>query len=1085
MNRQEIIDSWKTSMSYAGYDIAAAYEYVIGDDSKYAQIVKPRNLWACHYPNEIIAELDGENAETAMRCLRATAAMRRDDIIESYTQIGLIKMMGFTVQDILKGNFGFLCSYNSHLSYLTTAKEIIRCFPEETEKLITVDFLEKKSILSDEKAVDVAYCIASEFVRLNIDNSKKILGFGKSLADAVYDYAKQKLNKLSVCMLFGIYKTEPRFTELFKWAVSVGTNATMLHQIVESDCETKHIMNELDLGEEYIYYAVINNFSPEAMKTESEQLAQNETMLVKMIKSAASKKNSTVLTYMYAPLMLALNNGGGKKALEEFEKYYSILCCNLLGISLNEAEKFVKSVQTDSEKAAEKLHFTSNSLSYYSNNPIYIISNLSSFSKFAYTLVFTLLKSADMHFNEDGKSVLMYIARNFCLSRQDNGICSVYEALEFIISNGIHIKNLMISTAYAESQSYRYSFENFYTEGMAQLVKAHMSEAISVYEDMESDTKMCVFWAELLCRIAGCRDTEFLLRLLRSKSKVVSKIAAETIGENEAAIRPVLEDMIPKLKGDTAVRAKGIIKKWDNARKYGADFSFASNELAEEYVCENYDKSFDKKLAFIPEESFCGVRYADMNGTAPPSLIRYIFGEYMCLDAPYTISVCTKLVERLYDVDFFKCIENIYRTWIENGSDTKYKMLVVPYCIYASNVQILDMRKQLLAWADAARGALASFAVNALAVSGSSTALMMINDIAAKFPNNMVKKAAKSAFAYAAEALGVPMDVLADKIVPNLGLDKNGEAVLDYGSRTVTVTLMPDFSLSFYDNEKGKAVKSLPKPTANDDPAKAEQAKKYASELKKQLKAVISAQQIRLMNVFRNGRSWSVNDWNALFVENPVMHKFARTLIWGIYKNGTIQGSFRYSDDGTFCDMNDDEIELPENVRISLVHPIELTADELNAWLEQLGDYEIVQPFAQITANVMTLSDTDIGEKFRITKYDGKSFTVTALTNAAKKYDLARCSVEDAGGYAGFHLIDKVLGYGFAIHGDGMYVGQSYYEKVKLAEIFFYSLEESSGDVPDTYYEYKGTDPMKISKRFVSCCLNIIESIMSEEGASV
>ena len=82
--------------------------------------------------------------------------------------------------------------------------------------------------------------------------------------------------------------------------------------------------------------------------------------------------------------------------------------------------------------------------------------------------------------------------------------------------------------------------------------------------------------------------------------------------------------------------------------------------------------------------------------------------------------------------------------------------------------------------------------------------------------------------------------------------------------------------------ERKKFVKSLPKPTSEDDPVKAETAKKELSELKKQIKAVVQTQSSRLKKVLMNGRYWSSESWNTLFVENPIMHQLLLDL-FGVY----------------------------------------------------------------------------------------------------------------------------------------------------------------------------------------------------------
>lgn len=279
-------------------------------------------------------------------------------------------------------------------------------------------------------------------------------------------------------------------------------------------------------------------------------------------------------------------------------------------------------------------------------------------------------------------------------------------------------------------------------------------------------------------------------------------------------------------------------------------------------------------------------------------------------------------------------MENIYLFWKENGAEAKKKMIMVPYCIYGSDTQILRLKTQLKDWAEASRGAIAAFVVNAIAMNGGSVALVMIDGISVKFPNNQVKNAAKAAFTFAAKALEIPEDELSDKIVPTLGFNQAGEKVLDYGPRNFTVTLMPDFSLSIFDNEKQKTIKSMPSPGANDDEVKATAAKKEFSELKKQIKATVQSQTNRLEKVLMNGRRWTVTSWNKLFVENPIMHRFATGLIWGVYDGDKLTGTFRYMEDGTFNTVDEEEYTLPEQASITLVHPIELPEDVLSGWKE-------------------------------------------------------------------------------------------------------------------------------------------------------
>ncbi|MDR1931646.1 MAG: DUF4132 domain-containing protein [Spirochaetales bacterium] len=53
--------------------------------------------------------------------------------------------------------------------------------------------------------------------------------------------------------------------------------------------------------------------------------------------------------------------------------------------------------------------------------------------------------------------------------------------------------------------------------------------------------------------------------------------------------------------------------------------------------------------------------------------------------------------------------------------------------------------------------------------------------------------------------------------------------------------------------------------------------------LKKAIQTVVQNQTARLERILPNGRLWSAEAWSKLSVKNPVMHRFALGLVWGVY----------------------------------------------------------------------------------------------------------------------------------------------------------------------------------------------------------
>lgn len=381
-----------------------------------------------------------------------------------------------------------------------------------------------------------------------------------------------------------------------------------------------------------------------------------------------------------------------------------------------------------------------------------------------------------------------------------------------------------------------------------------------------------------------------------------------------------------------------------------------------------------------------------------------------------------RLAAELNPAELALYMKEIYHFWIDEGAQAKRKWVLYAVSIHGGDTMVTEIDTQLQAWAKEGRGAMAAEAVKALALNPTPTALILVDQIARKFKKRQVKAAAAQALDYAAEQLGITREEMEDRIVPNLGFDRQMKRVFDYGKRQFKVVLTPTFSLEVYD-EKERQLKNMPTPGKTDDPELAKAANDAWRQLKKQLKMVIAAQKLRLEQALSTDRQWKTENWKALFVENPIMRQFATGLIWGVYQgkglDKTVIKTFRYMEDGTFNTVDEEEYQLPEIVDIGLVHPLELSEEELAAWKEQLSDYEIVQPIEQIERPVFRVTDEE-KEELELIRFGG--VVVNSLFLFGKLQDMGwyKGEVGDGGSFDTYYHNDQNNSVELEFSGDGI-----------------------------------------------------------------
>ncbi|MFB4317707.1 DUF4132 domain-containing protein [Actinomadura sp. 21ATH] len=257
--------------------------------------------------------------------------------------------------------------------------------------------------------------------------------------------------------------------------------------------------------------------------------------------------------------------------------------------------------------------------------------------------------------------------------------------------------------------------------------------------------------------------------------------------------------------------------------------------------------------------------------------------------------------------------------------------------------------------------------LDVLAGIGTDVALMHLDGIARRVRFKGLKTQARARIAEIAADRGLTPERLADRMVPDFGLDGDGSMVLDYGPRRFTVGF-DEALVPFVLDADGRRRKALPRPGAADDPDLAPAAHERFASVKKMARAAAADQIRRLERAMVMLRRWSAAEFRELFVAHPLVWHIARRLVWLAEADGATT-AFRVAEDRTFADLRDDAFTPPATASVGIAHPLDLGAD-LAAWREALEDYEIMQPFPQVERATYALSAEERGGP-GLTRFEG------------------------------------------------------------------------------------------------------------------
>jgi hypothetical protein len=302
-----------------------------------------------------------------------------------------------------------------------------------------------------------------------------------------------------------------------------------------------------------------------------------------------------------------------------------------------------------------------------------------------------------------------------------------------------------------------------------------------------------------------------------------------------------------------------------------------------------------------------------------------------------------------------------------------------------------------------------------LAWNQSPAAIQCLSAIARRFRTASIKRKAGQLVAAIAKQNGWTTVQLADRSIPDAGLDARGQLELRYlarGSEQVTrrfsATLLPDCSLQLTDAD-GQPLKTLPKPRKDEDAAAAKRASEQLNLAKKEIKPTLAQQTARLFDAMCAQRAWSFAEWDQCFHRHPIASRLASGLVWRAEQPDHQPLWFRPLGDGALTSAAGDPVLLPADSAVRLAHASQLPAEQLAAWREHLHEFELAPSFPQLERAPYAPTEQQLDDTC-IEQFQGYAIESFTLRRVAEKRGFDRGSPEDGGWFYSYRRAFAELG---------------------------------------------------------------------------
>ncbi len=369
------------------------------------------------------------------------------------------------------------------------------------------------------------------------------------------------------------------------------------------------------------------------------------------------------------------------------------------------------------------------------------------------------------------------------------------------------------------------------------------------------------------------------------------------------------------------------------------------------------DADLDKALAALPSKTLLDAQ--DLGAT-----VHWKSGAAMSDDALawFVNTLCRESAERaderlvqvrarLNDAD----CHGLCRRMLTKAPNniTGWGLFIQP--IIGSTAHIDDIGARLEELASSQRYKWGEDGVEAMARANTDEAIRWLDHWHRKTRRDALRWRSQAGLQRMATKRGITVEDLLDSAMSRFGFDPQGRRAVDYGGRPMTWILGDDGKITF-ENEKGKALKSLPAARKTDDAVAIAALKRELAQIRKELKRILKSQPERLERSMLSGRRWPQDSWWQRLPGHPVLRGLTRTIVFAHTASQDPQDltPFLLNQDNQPTDHTGAVIALPQGGEIIVPHPIALAEAVREGFDDLIHAAGLRQPFDQLIRRLFT-----------------------------------------------------------------------------------------------------------------------------------